>query len=514
MSDFLLGPAGFRAMELRKIGPETVERFGLYTAAKGEISPQTLPTITGNVLAFPFRDRTGTVVNVKYRQLPLSTHQMWQSPGGQQIFWNEEILFDPALETALGELIITEGEIDALTAIDVGFEFTVSIPAGAVGVPGGLADPTADLPPLDPATEAAGKFAFMHRVRDRLAKINGFIIAMDRDPQGQRMAAELVRRLNPRRCRFVTYPDKPVIEEESGLRPCKDLNEVLREFGSKEVVRILQEAKPYPITGLYRLEDFPDLPEIATVRTPWPTLDACWKPFLEELVILLGIPGHGKSLFAANMLVHFAETQGWKAAIFSQEEPVVPFLRAKLRRMAAPKTDAWLNENFRFICPDPTRQTDELVYLDWLLERATDAVLRDGIKVLLIDPWNEIEQARVKGENQTEYIARCLREINRWRHQHNVMVILAVHPTKEVGKDGKSRWPTPYDADGSAAWYNKADHFLVIHRENLADDLVKLRVAKCKFEGTGRTGDTTLRYNAESCRYETLQPINQEEMGV
>jgi twinkle protein len=520
-----LGQAGVEAMERRQIGPETVERFGLFTAGRNG-NNEVVPDLDGNIVAFPFRSRAGKVVNHKYRGLPFSSHEMWQSTGGEQVFWNEEILDDPALERPDGWLLITEGEIDALTAIDCDYPFTVSVPSGAVPVPKGARHPTADLPPLDPATEATGKFAFMHRAADRLEKIHGFILALDADPAGQRMTAEILRRLNPLRCRYVTYPAKPVIELDDGtLRPCKDLNEVRMEFGPDAVRQAIADARPCPIVGLYRFSEFPQAPEIEVVSTPWWTLDEKWKPFLGSLVFVLGIPGHGKSLFVANMLIHFAETYGWRSVMFSPEEPAVPLLRAKMRRMrmrreplaleidAIAETDRWLDDKFLHITTDPANHDDDAVYLDWVLDRATDAVKRDDVKVLAIDPWNEVDETRQKGESQTQYIARAIRSINRWRHQHNVMVIITLHPIKDVSRDGKVREPTPGDADGSAAFFNKADFFISIYRANTMLDRAAVRMWKRKFEGTGEVGTVTLRYDRDSCRYELLQATTREEIG-
>jgi twinkle protein len=518
-----LGPAGVAALEERKIEPETIERFGIYTAKRVKRGDdfEMVPDLRGNVIVFPFLDH-GTIVNEKYRQLPWEPRKAWQRPSGRQTFWNADALDDPALADGRMPLVITEGEIDALTAIDCGFPLTVSVPAGAPSVPKGR-DPE-DLDPLDPQTEATGKFEFLYLNRERLKLVKRFVIAVDADGPGKRLAAELVRRLSPSRCMFLTWPtQKRHEDEECNLRACKDLNEVRKYFGPEGVVALLNGAKPYPVHGLYRLNEFPDLPEIRTHKTGWWTLDNHFKPFLGELAFVLGIPGMGKSVFIANLLVNLSEAYGWRAAIFTPEEPVVPHFRAKLRRIylrrdplaldheAIAEADAWLNDRFVFIAADPLGQTDQEVYLDWLLDRANDAVIRDGVQILVIDPWNEIEHARQPRENQTEYISRAIRAINRFRHQHQVMVIVAIHPTKEVGKDGKSRWPTPYDADGSAAWFNKADHFLIVHRQDDALEQSSIRVAKVKFEGTGRKGTVHLKFESASNRYELLDaPIEQD----
>ena len=50
----------------------------------------------------------------------------------------------------------------------------------------------------------------------------------------------------------------------------------------------------------------------------------------------------------------------------------------------------WLDEHFHMIrC-----ERDELPSIDWLLELARAAVLRHGIRGLVIDPYNELDHHR------------------------------------------------------------------------------------------------------------------------
>ena len=83
--------------------------------------------------------------------------------------------------------------------------------------------------------------------------------------------------------------------------------------------------------------------------------------------------------------------------------------------------------------------------LAMILDRATDAVLRDGIRLLVIDPWNEVEHARTASESMTDYIGRSIRAIKRFARLYEVAVIVVAHPTKDVAKEGKSRPVTLYD---------------------------------------------------------------------
>jgi twinkle protein len=482
-----LGPIGIEAFERRSISAETAARFAIYTASRA-VDGSVIPDGNGNIVVFPFIEH-GAVVNEKYRG---PGKKFWQRTGGRRTFWNADALDDPSLETGQLSLVITEGELDALTAIECGFPLAVSVPDGAPSV--GDEESPDDLQPI--ADETAGKFEFLWNNRDRLKRIKRFIIAVDNDRPGQRLAAELVRRLSASRCCFVEYPVG-----------CKDLNDVARERGPEAVAAVLNAAKPYPVRGLYRLSDYPDRGKLPVFSTGWSTLDRHLQLFAGEFMVVTGIPSHGKSTWVLNLLCNAAKLHGWRSALFSPEMPTVPHLRDKLRRITGNSGfagDAFIDEYFRFIDSDPTGAEDQDFDLSWIIDKATDAVLRDGIRCLVIDPWNEIEHARNGNESMTDYIGRGIRSLKRFARLYDVAVIVIAHPTKDVGKDGKSRAPTLYDIEGSAHWFNKCDHGVVIDRPNSYADESVIRIAKVRFEETGEKGEVRMSYDRDRCRYLTL----------
>lgn len=496
----VLGELHQRWFEKRGISVETAAKYEVYTGRFDGDAEAVAPDDGGNILVFPFVEN-GRVVGEKYRA---PNKKFWQRAGGKRTFWNSDALDDPALAAGRMPLVITEGEIDALTAIDCGFPLTVSVPDGAPAVADG--ESPEDLKPIDPDREAEGKFEFLWNNRSLLKAVRRFILAVDNDKPGKRLEAELLRRLSASRCMFVTYP-----------AGCKDLNEVRVTHGAEAVAAVLNAAKPYPVRGLYRLSEYPEPEPLRKFLTGIDALDDNVKLFSGEFMVVTGIPSHGKSTVISNICVGLAEQYGFRSVIFSPEMPAVPQLRDKFRRIRLRKSsmdiraeeaaecDRWLNEHFVFIDADPTGREDEEFDLDWVLDRATDAVLRDGIRVLVIDPWNEIEHAKRRDETMTEYIGRSIRALKRFGRLYDVIVIVAVHPTKEVGKEGRARMPTLYDADGSAHWYNKCDHGMIVHRPRDDDDESVIRIAKVRFDDTGKKGTVRLKFNKFSCRYEELQ---------
>ncbi|MDE2021023.1 MAG: AAA family ATPase, partial [Patescibacteria group bacterium] len=228
-------------------------------------------------------------------------------------------------------------------------------------------------------------------------------------------------------------------------------------------------------------------------------------------MVISGIPGHGKSSWALNLIYNLAKTYGWRTAIFGPEMPAVPILRNRFQRMLfgrcphpsedeeRNRANAWIENHFTFIDADPTGlgDSDDPFDLDWIIDRAVDAVLRDGIRVLLIDPWNEIEHAREKNEGISDYVARGIRALKRFARLYQVAVIVVAHPTKDVnGRDGKMRTPSLYDIESSAAWYNKCDHGLIVERDS--ENETHVHICKVKFDETGRRAKMNMGFDKDS----------------
>ena len=468
-------------LENRGLDPELADRYGISTV---EFSGR-------SVLCFAYR-QNGRVVNEKFRVLP--KERFWQHKGRKALFWNADAVDDPALETGTQALLITEGELDALAAIQSGFPLSVSVPDGAPPA-GAVADESG-------AKDQTGRFEFLWHIRDRLKRVRRFIIAADGDGPGERLRSELIRRLSAGRCSFVEYPEN-----------CKDLNDVLQKHGQDGVATIINSAKQCPVKGLYKLSDYPDEGSLKTYSSGWPTVDFHFKLFLGEFCVVTGIPQHGKSSWTLNLLANLSRDHGFRSAIFSPEMRVVPILRDMLLSIdsnglpenASQESRRWAEDSFVFIGAEPSGGEDDFD-LDWIIDKATDAVLRDGIKVLLIDPWNEVEHAKAKGETLTEYVARGIRALKRFARTYQVAVIVVAHPTKMARtKDGAFEVPTLYDIADSAAWFNKCDHGIVIHRK-FDPMLTEIIVVKSRFQEAGETGTVKMRLDRISRRFEPLQP--------
>jgi twinkle protein len=240
---------------------------------------------------FPYR-RNGEIINRKYRG---PNKRFRQDQGAPRAFWNEDCLRDPTL--ANEPLVITEGEPDALSAIQAGFLRTISVGDGA-----------------------NSNLQFFGEIWPLLKDTKRVILAGDGDEAGQQLNAELARRINAARCSWVAYPEGT-----------KDLNDILRVKGEASVRDAILAAKPYPVKGLYRLSDYPNVGEPVTYETGFLSLNAHLRLWHGEFVVITGVPSHGKSRFALELMASMAMAHEHRAVIASFEMRVSPYVRDVLR---------------------------------------------------------------------------------------------------------------------------------------------------------------------------------------
>jgi twinkle protein len=291
---------------------------------------------------------------------------------------------------------------------------------------------------------------------------------------------------------------------------------------------VLQEciaaAQPYPIAGLHNALDFAK-DTIALYRdgrarghsTGLPSVDELMTIRAGELSVVTGIPNSGKSEFVDQLAANLAHRYGWRFALCSFENPPaehiaklaekhlgLPFWdgpRQRMSELELRRAMEWVADHFHLI-----RFDDEAPTIDAILEKARAAVMRHGIRGLVIDPYNEIEHHRPATVMETEYVSKLLGKVKRFAGLHEVHVWFVAHPAK-MQREGRSLpAPTLYDISGSANWANKADLGVVVHRDPTKDPTrTEIYLRKVRFKSVGKIGVTSLQYEPATGRYSELQ---------
>ena len=373
--------------------------------------------------------------------------------------------------------------MDALSFVECGRTDVVSVPNGA----------NANLDYLDD---------YLEQYFDDKETI---YIAVDTDTKGVVLRDELMRRFGVERCRVVEYGEG-----------CKDANEHLIKYGKASLLQCLADAPETAIDGVFTITDFEGSLD-AVFEAGWkqgatighPNFDALCSFETKRLCVVSGIPGSGKSEFIDEIAERLNVRYGWKFAMFSPENAPLAYHAAKLvekftgKRFSKKTLNAdlykkakeHLEENFFFIVPKDNFK------LDNILEKAKSLVRRKGIKALVIDPYNRLENEIPPGMTETNYISKSLDKLTEFAQKHDVMVVLMAHPNKQIkDKDGVIPAPTMYDINGSANFFNKADFGIVVHRNRIANN-VEVHVQKVKFRHLGTCGTAYFHYNLNNGRY-------------
>lgn len=459
-------PKHIEWIEARGLDPALAEKFGLTTVSDR----------SGHWLAVPYLE-AGEPINHKYRLTSDKRHRM--DPDAPLALWNADCLKDPKVRDGQTPVVITEGEWDAMAAIQSGIPFAVSVPNGAPS------QVTADL-------DTAARYNWVDRHADALAGVKEFVIAADEDQAGWNLRADLVALLGAERCRFIDYPF-----------PCKDLNEVLAEYGPQRVVECITTAKPFPVKGLYRPSDFPERGEVRAYPVGVEPLAGLVHIVPGTLTVLTGYSNMGKSTLmnavVANCLKH-----NFPVCMASFETDVKPILLDGLRQALLQcdqheaqrhpdreSADKLLEQRLCLI--SQTIDEDLEMDLDEFLRLARLAVVRHGAKMIVLDPWNELEHKRRRDESETDYIGRAIRAIKRFAKQNDVAFWLVAHPSKPM--QGASKVPGLYDISGSANFANKADYGLTYHRPDPKLNRALIRVNKVRMGLPGRKEEVTVTFD-------------------
>ena len=398
------------------------------------------------------------LINIKYRD---GKKNFKLVKGAEKIFYN--------IDSTIGHeyVVIVEGEIDALSLIEVGIKSVISVPNGA--------------------TISNNNLDYLDSCIDYLDGKEKIIIAVDQDEAGENLKQELIRRLGAEACYTVDF----------GVH--KDANDFLLHNSSAKLNDVIKNASPVPIENVITLNDIDDeLQEFIHegfkpgYQIGLDNFDNIFSTYTGQFITVTGVPSSGKSDFVDRMIVGYQQKYGWKTA-FASPENKPTFLHAhklmrKIGNWMPNKTDIgsdkWnevaniVNDNFFFI-------ENERYDLDSVLNKGAQLVKRKGIKCLVIDPYNKIKMNGSANMSIPDATMEYLTRIEAFAKKFDVLVIVVAHPTKMYKKeDGTIDEPNMYNIKGGGEWYDASYHGLLVHRD-YNKKTVKVKVLKVKFQNLG-----------------------------
>lgn len=395
----------------------------------------------GDAAAFPYL-RNGEAYAAKFRT---PDKHFRSTQGVTRGLYNADDLF----RLKALPIVICEGEIDALSCMQAGFERAVSVPDGW----------TAEGSKTDALIEA----------ETALRDSPYVIVAADNDEAGDSLPRTVANLLRGHDVRWARWP-----------AGCKDPNDVLMKHGEGTLAACLVAAERVdPPGGI--ITGFSDLPPLGDRRVL--RIDEApfrWAVALElgALSVWTGTPGSGKSTFLTWAADRITVDENIRAGILAFEthphdlRDQLSLIRTgqefrDLDERARQNLLASLDERFRLVhvrLDDNTQQ-----HLAWLETMVHTLAVRDKCKLVIIDPWNELEHLPEKGETMTTYVNFATRFLRQLAERLDIHIALVAHPRK-MPTDGKPRPPTGYDIAESAAFFNKPSLGVTVHQNSREDD--------------------------------------------
>ena len=440
----------------RKISEETLKKYNVTYNENKEIQ-------------IPYY-KNGELVNIKYRtNLGNGKKTFRQEKDTEKTFYGMDLV------DKNNPLIIVEGEMDVLALAEVGI-YAVSVPQGGSDT----------------------KLECIENCWEFIKDFKEFVIAVDNDEVGDKLKTTLINRFGKENCKVVNWGN------------FKDANEVL--IAGKDLPSYIANAVQLNPDGLnFYYDSFDEIykhifkEDNNYYSTGWRKLDEYLKIRTGYLMVVTGYPSRGKSTFVDNLLVNLAIKNDMKHLIASfettNEDSYVNLLEMIKQKpiKIIKENPADVFEDFEFIASHFYRLgVDRLWNIDQIINTTEFMVKRYGIKTLVIDPYNRLNNEYTDREDK--YIGSILAKLCMLSKKLNILVIFVAHPKKPDGE----KMPTMYSISGSGDWYNMADYGIIVHRER--DENTKelkneptITIAKVKNFKLGKPsgGEITLRYNIE-----------------
>lgn len=395
----------------RRISPRTIEHADVREDENGN-------------MVFNFYDANDVLCLVKYRPArKINKEKKEPKCWCQKNADTMPLLFNMNRVNVNTPLLITEGEIDCLSAIEAGYANAVSVPLGA------------------------GNYQWIEHNLAWLEQFESVIICADNDEAGTKLQKEAAYRIGSWKTKFVEIPCS-VTKENGEEVSVKDLNECLFYKGRDFVLDLILNAKDTPITGVvdYTKIKASGIEQLDGIRTGIKDLDKkIMKLPLGSTTIVSGITGSGKSSFLSQLICQ-ALYQDANAFMYSGEldnstsKDWVDFIHSGQRNLKK-----YTNEDgaeYYKISNEAQEGINKYyesrlwIYSDEcdhkatsILKKIEDCVRKYGIKLAIIDNLTSINLENNdfnKLSKQSEFISNLIQ----FAKVYNIAVVLVVHPHK------------------------------------------------------------------------------------
>lgn len=434
--------------------PNVIEYLGKRKISKNVIDYLDIRQDKHGNCVFNYYDTNDVLTLVKYRpSYKIEKGAKQPKTWCQKDSDTTPLLFNMNRVNTSKPLLITEGEIDCVSAIEAGYLNTVSVPFGA------------------------GNYTWIEENWDWLNQFDTIIIWSDNDEPGLKMRKECLYRLGTWRTKFISTPE--YYEKDGKKIKTKDINECLYLGGKEYVMQLISDAKDVPVTSVVdysELEEL-DISQMDGVKTGIKPLDnELIKIFYGTLTVLSGRPSSGKTSIIDQIIAQTMDGNN-SAFLFSKEMP---------ERMSANWFNAILagrrnmvemvsKEGKKFsVVPYSTQKQMQKFYekklfiyrdnepndVESVMKSAEECVRKYGCKLIVLDNLMMIDLNCSESDKNTAQ-TNLMNMLIKFAAKFNVAVVLIAHPRKTQDMNSDIEM---YDISGTSNIINLAMRSIGLRR--------------------------------------------------
>jgi twinkle protein len=465
---------GLEYLSGRGITLETTTRFKLGLRMAGGIRWLSIPHF-----------QKGHLMNIKFRSLPPAEKAFERVPGCLSILFNVD-----SLETKPEEIILAEGELDAITLLQAGFENVLGTTAGAG--------------------------SFLPEWVDLLKPVKKIFLAYDPDEQGQKGARALAKRLGYNRCRNVELPVG------------QDVNDFFRAGGDIFAFqRLINEARPFDLPGVIGFETALDLLRTERIKakdtqglfTPWQNVNRLCRGFHPgDLIIVAAFPKVGKTSWALDITLDLS-LKGLPVLFFCLEMRPERLVRKVIE--AYYRKEDLLDSDFQMARHD---LSDLPLYfghsfrkekLEDVLGLIREAIQRYDLKLVVFDNLHYLVRSI---SNVNEEVGQAAQGFKLLAEEMEIPIVVIAQPRKRES-GARDEIMKAEDIKYSNAVHADCDQMIILHRKRVAskakdidaegftgleeafDPVTLVRIEAHRY---GPGGETLLYFHGEHSRFDEL----------
>lgn len=377
------------------------------------------------------------------------------------------------------DLFITEGEFDSIAMKQLGAKNCVSLPNGSGSV----------------------ESSFRNNI-EFLQQFKTIYIAFDMDEPGKQAALKAMSLINASKYRRINFP-----------APCKDANDFIKEnpyADSNDLEALMANAQRVENKKFTHILDLPDSyydPLDYGISSGWKRIDGILGGIRPgEITVITADTGAGKTTFTLNLIKNLAEQK--HGVLINSYEMNPKMVNRKVASVVLRKQMKLHNFSTEDIYNYKTWMHDknvrlnisnEVTNIDLLRKEVEIACVSFDIKYILIDHFDYI-YANGSKSTDLENINEAMRELHVLAMQHQIHIVLVVHPTKVP--DNKIIQMN--DIKGSSAIKQYADNIIILTRMDRLDanDLFRVMISVRKNRLLGTENFFYVRYNPQIEGYE------------